>query len=151
MEDISKRAFENLGLSKEKAFLLSSRLKYGAYTITCQSEKHSISAENNAWIDRVCNHISRLQVAGEKGIHASHEDLSSMTGHSKLLEEMENDTLKIKNLMETAKAERKEGFLTCRNCKGTKVDVDQMQTRSADEPMTLFAICTECGTRWTMK
>lgn len=34
---------------------------------------------------------------------------------------------------------------SCRNCKGTKYNYYQMQTRSADEPMTTFYICEGCS------
>lgn len=37
---------------------------------------------------------------------------------------------------------------TCRKCKGNKCTYYQMQTRSADEPMTTFVSCIICGTRW---
>jgi len=37
---------------------------------------------------------------------------------------------------------------TCRKCKGNKCTYYQMQTRSADEPMTTFCSCILCGNRW---
>lgn len=37
---------------------------------------------------------------------------------------------------------------TCRKCKGNKCTYYQMQTRSADEPMTTFVTCIECSNRW---
>jgi transcription elongation factor S-II len=37
---------------------------------------------------------------------------------------------------------------TCRKCKSNKCTYYQMQTRSADEPMTTFVTCIECGQRW---
>jgi transcription elongation factor S-II len=37
---------------------------------------------------------------------------------------------------------------TCRKCKSTKCTYYQMQTRSADEPMTTFVNCILCGNRW---
>ena len=37
---------------------------------------------------------------------------------------------------------------TCRKCKSKKCTYYQMQTRSADEPMTTFVSCLECGNRW---
>jgi transcription elongation factor S-II len=37
---------------------------------------------------------------------------------------------------------------TCRKCKSKKCSYYQMQTRSADEPMTTFVSCLECGCRW---
>ena len=36
----------------------------------------------------------------------------------------------------------------CRKCHSTKCTYYQMQTRSADEPMTTFVNCLECGQRW---
>jgi len=36
----------------------------------------------------------------------------------------------------------------CSKCKQRKCTYYQMQTRSADEPMTTFVTCTVCGNRW---
>ncbi|KAF9105834.1 RNA polymerase II elongation factor [Mortierella sp. AM989] len=36
----------------------------------------------------------------------------------------------------------------CGKCKGRKTRYYQMQTRSADEPMTTFVTCIGCGNRW---
>lgn len=37
---------------------------------------------------------------------------------------------------------------TCRKCRGNKCTYYTMQTRSADEPMTIFVTCITCGNRW---
>jgi DNA-directed RNA polymerase subunit M/transcription elongation factor TFIIS len=37
---------------------------------------------------------------------------------------------------------------TCRKCKGNQCTYYQMQTRSADEPMTVYISCCTCGNRW---
>jgi len=37
---------------------------------------------------------------------------------------------------------------TCNKCKSKKCTYYQLQTRSADEPMTTFVTCLECGKRW---
>lgn len=36
----------------------------------------------------------------------------------------------------------------CGKCKSRKCRYRQMQTRSADEPMTTFVTCSNCGNRW---
>jgi len=36
----------------------------------------------------------------------------------------------------------------CRRCKSNNCSYYQLQTRSADEPMTTFVSCQECGNRW---
>jgi|TARA_R110002072_G_scaffold79739_1_gene183697 transcription elongation factor S-II len=37
---------------------------------------------------------------------------------------------------------------TCRKCKSKQCSYYQLQTRSADEPMTTFVTCLPCGNRW---
>ena len=37
---------------------------------------------------------------------------------------------------------------TCGKCKSKACTYYQLQTRSADEPMTTFVTCTCCGNRW---
>lgn len=40
------------------------------------------------------------------------------------------------------------GAFVCKKCKGDKTTYYQMQTRSSDEPMTVFVTCLSCGTKW---
>mmetsp|Transcript_62724 Transcript_62724/g.152707 ORF Transcript_62724/g.152707 Transcript_62724/m.152707 type:complete len:341 (-) Transcript_62724:1194-2216(-) len=42
----------------------------------------------------------------------------------------------------------KASLFTCGRCKSTKTTSTQKQTRSADEPMTVFVLCLNCGKRW---
>lgn len=37
---------------------------------------------------------------------------------------------------------------TCGKCKSNRCSYYQLQTRSADEPMTTFVTCIDCGNRW---
>lgn len=39
-------------------------------------------------------------------------------------------------------------LFTCKKCKSKKCTYYQLQTRSADEPMTIFVTCLECGFRF---
>jgi transcription elongation factor S-II len=39
-------------------------------------------------------------------------------------------------------------LFTCSRCKSVKTTSTQKQTRSADEPMTVFVLCLNCGKRW---
>lgn len=41
-----------------------------------------------------------------------------------------------------------DGVFMCSRCKTYKTTHYQMQTRSADEPMTTFVSCLNCGNRW---
>ena len=52
-----------------------------------------------------------------------------------------------KNKFESTVAASTDTF-TCRKCKGNQCTYYQLQTRSADEPMTVFVQCINCGNRW---
>lgn len=45
---------------------------------------------------------------------------------------------------------QREGFEACRRCQSTNTSYHQVQTRSSDEPMTVFLHCKDCGKRWKM-
>ncbi|XP_062847416.1 transcription elongation factor A protein 3 isoform X2 [Trichomycterus rosablanca] len=73
-------------------------------------------------------------------------------------EEMASDELKqLRNVM-TQEAIREHqmaktggtttDLLQCPKCKKKNCTYNQVQTRSADEPMTTFVLCNECGNRW---
>jgi transcription elongation factor S-II len=42
------------------------------------------------------------------------------------------------------------GVFACRRCKSMRTTYFQLQTRSADEPMTTFVSCLDCDKRWKM-
>lgn len=48
----------------------------------------------------------------------------------------------------TPKLEASTDNFTCRKCKSKECSYYQLQTRSADEPMTTFVTCLKCGNRW---
>lgn len=72
--------------------------------------------------------------------------------HIDLLPEKWNTLLKEKRLrLENKyfpKVEASTDNFTCGKCKSKACTYYQLQTRSADEPMTTFVTCTNCGNRW---
>lgn len=151
MEALSSRMFQERGASAWEAFKWAAQLKHadarGLNVVP--TAKHGTSFANHAWMDRVCRASAAFEVGGSP--NEPDASLATKTRHHELLAEAERDEKRIAELLSTAKKERAGGFLVCRNCRSTHVDVDQMQTRSADEPMTLFALCLDCGNRWTKK
>lgn len=143
--------FVERGLSSKDAFVTAARLKYEGATLpkVLVSAKHVVSHKNHEWLDRMLRACAALDVGGSA--FDTDESLGLRTSHHTFLQEAADDERRISELLSSAKKERAAGFLVCRNCRSTHVDVDQMQTRSADEPMTLFALCLECGNRWTKK
>jgi len=85
--------------------------------------------------------------------NVSPERMAKMTA-----EEMASDELKEmrKNLTKEAVRDHQmattggtqSDMFTCGKCKGKKCTYTQVQTRSADEPMTTFVFCNDCGNRW---
>lgn len=73
-------------------------------------------------------------------------------------EQMSSDELKEqrakdeKESMDNAQLAHVEGtttdLLKCGKCNKRNCTYNQLQTRSADEPMTTFVVCNECGNRW---
>lgn len=59
-------------------------------------------------------------------------------------------TLKSKNLEKiiVKQMATDDGMFKCNKCKSMKTVYYQMQTRSADEPMTTYVTCTNCNTKW---
>ena len=52
-----------------------------------------------------------------------------------------------KNKFETTISASTDLF-TCRKCKGNQCTFYQLQTRSSDEPMSVYISCILCGNRW---
>lgn len=53
------------------------------------------------------------------------------------------------SIQENNETMQKRSLLKCGQCKQNKVDYYEMQIRGADEPMTVFAHCLNCGKQWT--
>ena len=83
-------------------------------------------------------------------------DLSTMRPHElwptgpydQTKRQREWDELRKRMAKEKDDSENFEGAFTCGKCKSKKTKYYQMQTRSADEPMTCFVSCINCGKRW---
>ncbi|KAJ2821302.1 transcription elongation factor TFIIS, partial [Coemansia furcata] len=81
------------------------------------------------------------------------ERFCSMTSEEMASKELRETIEKMKeeNLFKSKGAGRTEAatdMFRCGRCKGRKCTYYQMQTRSADEPMTTFVTCTICDNRW---
>jgi len=73
----------------------------------------------------------------------THQELRPDKWEKLIKEKIERDKHKYDTQIEAAT-----DTFTCRKCHSKKCTYYQMQTRSADEPMTTFVTCIDCGTRW---
>lgn len=81
------------------------------------------------------------------------DQLVTMSAEEMASEEQkaERNALQMQNLFNAKGAEAQEAetdAFECGKCKKRKCRYYQKQTRSADEPMTTFVQCTNCGNRW---
>tara|TARA_Y100000389_G_scaffold201441_1_gene244179 strand:+ start:831 stop:1337 length:507 start_codon:yes stop_codon:yes gene_type:complete len=73
----------------------------------------------------------------------THQELKPTRWQKLIAEKIKKDKSKYETNMDAAT-----DTFTCRKCKSNKCTYYQMQTRSADEPMTTFVSCLSCGNRW---
>ncbi|XP_041648382.1 transcription elongation factor A protein 3 isoform X6 [Cheilinus undulatus] len=119
-----------------------------------------IKATDMKYKNRVRSRISNLKDPKNPGLRrnvlAGSIDLRRIASMS--AEEMASDELKqLRNVL-TQEAIREHqmaktggtttDLLQCSKCKKKNCTYNQVQTRSADEPMTTFVLCNECGNRW---
>lgn len=85
--------------------------------------------------------------------HTSAQKFATMTHEEMKSEEQQAEDEKLKkenlsNAMVPKDEESVSDHLECGRCKKKMVSFTQAQTRSADEPMTTFCKCLNCGNRW---
>ncbi|KAI0126636.1 transcription elongation factor S-II [Xylariales sp. AK1849] len=85
------------------------------------------------------------EITADKFVRMSSKELMSAE-QRRLHAELEKENMKKAQVPMAEKSVSEE--LTCGNCKQKKVSYTQAQTRSADEPMTTFCECMNCGHRW---
>jgi|TARA_B110000967_G_C18892715_1_gene568473 transcription elongation factor S-II len=73
----------------------------------------------------------------------THQEMNSSKWQSIIENKMKRDKSKYETRMEAST-----DTFTCRRCKSKECTYYQMQTRSADEPMTTFVTCINCNNRW---
>lgn len=73
----------------------------------------------------------------------THQEMNPAKWDALIQMKIKKDKTKYETNMEAATDTFK-----CRKCHQKKCTYYQLQTRSADEPMTTFVSCLECGNRW---
>jgi len=72
--------------------------------------------------------------------------------HQELRPEKWDELIKRKSIIDQHKfegnVEASTDTFTCRKCKSKRCTYMTIQVRSADEPMTIFVTCLDCGNRW---
>ena len=85
------------------------------------------------------------EIAADRFVTMSHDEMKSDERRA------EDEKLEKENMNSAMVAQVEKSISTefqCSKCKQRRVSYSQAQTRSADEPMTVFCECTNCGNRW---
>ena len=72
----------------------------------------------------------------------NHQEMNTQIWDKLIKEKQERDKNKYENTIKI------NSEFKCRKCKSNNCSHYQLQTRSADEPMTTFVNCIECGHKW---
>lgn len=141
---------------------ISKNIEIGIYNFTikyCTSKNIVKKWENkyftHIYKDRLRTILMNLQSADLlnkiKSPEFKPEEFSFIT-HQEMQPEKWREKIELKNEREnnrySVNLEANTDNFTCRKCKSNKCSYYQLQTRSADEPMTTFVTCISCGNRW---
>lgn len=89
------------------------------------------------------NNIEEKKIKPEDVAFMTHQEMRPKKWDKFIETKIKRDKYKFENNIEAST-----DSFTCRKCKSNKCSYYQMQTRSADEPMTTFVSCISCGSRW---
>jgi transcription elongation factor S-II len=155
----------------DAAILEESAISVARIIETSIDNIHSFASDRKGYTNKAKNLVFNLQnnkgmCAGIASGDVDPESLVSMTNEELTSEEkrIEAVTAQKEHLMsrdlDWAKKNRDqimrangldpnaEGEFVCRKCKGTKTTHYALQTRSSDEPMTIFVTCLTCNSHW---
>lgn len=93
--------------------------------------------------DELLQHLADGTIKPHVVAFMTHQELRPDKWDKLIKEKIQRDKNKYETNIEAATDTFK-----CRKCQSNKCTYYQMQTRSADEPMTTFVTCIDCGNRW---
>ncbi|KAK1340384.1 hypothetical protein QTO34_018953 [Cnephaeus nilssonii] len=133
---------------------------FAGWPLTMSHIYQELKSTDMKYRNRVRSRISNLKDPRNPGLRRNVLSGAISTGliAKMTAEEMASDELReLRNAM-TQEAIREHqmaktggtttGLFQCKKCKKKNCTYNQVQTRSADEPMTTFVLCNECGNRW---
>ena len=155
--NIQKRLYEKIKNKK-----MSKELEEGIYEYSCKEAnmlKLIIRWDNpnftQLYIDRLRSIYVNLKnnklLANLKKKELQPKVLAFMT-HQEMNPELWEEYIEKKRKRDASKytnnMQASTDMFTCRKCKSKRCTYYELQTRSADEPATIFVTCLDCGKNW---
>ena len=101
------------------------------------------SIYNNIKDEELLSHIKNEEITIKEISSMSHQEMKPKRWESLIQRKKERDENKYSKQL----VGNTEDY-TCRKCKSNNCTYYEMQTRSADEPSTIFVTCLTCGNKW---
>lgn len=91
----------------------------------------------------IAEQIENGELTPQKYVYMTHQEMN-MGRWSALIEQKKkrDESKYAKNI------EASTDMFTCKKCRSKKCTYYELQTRSADEPATIFVTCLDCGKNW---
>jgi len=135
---VYNKSIEESGLTKNDIFDENFRKKY--YTVNSLKLLHMIKGKNNPTI---LNNILNKNIREYEILYKKQSEINPMKW-KELEEKYGKKDDNYDNYMEVKENE----MFKCGKCKSKRVTFYLRQVRSADEPMTSFFTCHNCGKNW---
>ena len=103
----------------------------------------NINPKSTAGTRSLLNKIKKKKIKAKDLAFMNHQELNPKMWKQLIEAKIKRD----KNLTEVDMSAATDEF-HCRKCKKNLCTYYQLQTRSADEPMTTFVTCLSCGNNW---
>jgi transcription elongation factor S-II len=87
--------------------------------------------------------IRNGEIAPQSIAFMTHQELNPQRWKILIEQKIKRDASKF-----TTNIQASTDMFTCKKCKSKKCTYYELQTRSADEPATIFVTCLDCGKHW---
>jgi transcription elongation factor S-II len=93
--------------------------------------------------DDLLNQIKNKDLAPQTFAFMTHQEMNPQHWRSLIEQKIKRDANKFTNNIQAST-----DMFTCKKCKSKRCTYYELQTRSADEPATIFVTCLDCGKNW---
>ena len=87
--------------------------------------------------------LTNKEILPQQFAYMTHQEMDSSHWKELLEQKMKRDANKF-----TTHIQASTDMFTCNKCKSKRCTYYELQTRSADEPATIFITCLDCGKNW---
>lgn len=147
-------------LTKDKSISINLEKGIFNYTINAANNKNLIKKWSNELFVTIYIEKLKMVLFNLKNENLNYKLLSkeikahelAFMSHEEMRPDIWGKLIELKKIKDenkfSPKLEASTDDFTCSKCKSKKCTHYQLQTRSADEPMTTFVTCINCGNRW---